>query len=220
MLPCLPRRRRRSPGRISTAPWRRAWSASTPFSRPPKRTAWRCGAMCPVWWAAPTRATWSPPTLRQLRVSCTAWAATRCRWQTPRAWGRPRRWCACLRRRKRWCQWRSWQRTCTTPTARRSPTSWRRCSAASPSSTPPSPAWAGAPTRRAPPATWPPRTWCTCWTALASSTASTCELCWPPATLSPERWAGRTAPGPPRRCSPRSRARRSKGTVSMLALHF
>jgi hypothetical protein len=40
-------------------------------------------------------------------------------------------------------------------------------------STPASPAWAAAPMPRAPPATWPPRTWSTCCTAWASTPAST-----------------------------------------------
>jgi hypothetical protein len=40
-------------------------------------------------------------------------------------------------------------------------------------STPASPAWAAAPTPRAPPATWPPRTWSSCCTAWASPPGST-----------------------------------------------
>src|SRR5690606_24773525 len=58
--------------------------------------------------------------------------------------------------------------TITTPTARRWPTCWPACRWASSASTPRSPAWAAAPSPRAPPATWPPRTWSTCCTAWAS----------------------------------------------------
>ena len=49
---------------------------------------------------------------------------------------------------------------------------WRSPSA-SPPSTRPSAGWAAAPTRRAQPAIWPPRTWCRCCTPWASRPAST-----------------------------------------------
>lgn len=41
-------------------------------------------------------------------------------------------------------------------------------------------------------ATWLQRTWCTCWTGWASSTALTWPSCWRPPSSSAQRWAGTT----------------------------
>jgi isopropylmalate/homocitrate/citramalate synthase len=71
------------------------------------------------------------------------------------------------------CHASNWPGTSTTPTARRWPTSMPACSKASRCSTARSPAWAAALTPRAPPATSPPKTWCTCCRAWASKPAST-----------------------------------------------
>ena len=53
-----------------------------------------------------------------------------------------------------------------------------RCSWASRASTPASAASAAARTRPAPAATWPPKTWPTCWPAWASRPAWTSTRCW------------------------------------------
>ena len=67
--------------------------------------------------------------------------------------------------------------TCTTPAASASPTRWPGWRRASAPSIPAWPGWAAAPTRRAPPATSSPRTWCSCWKAWASAPASTWRSC-------------------------------------------
>ena len=83
-----------------------------------------------------------------------------------------------------------WPCTSTTPTARRSPTRSRASRPASRRTTRAPAAWAAAPTRRAPPATWPPRTWSGCSPGWASSTASTSTPWSPPACGWPGSSAG------------------------------
>jgi len=63
--------------------------------------------------------------------------------------------------------------TFTTPTARRWPTRWPRCNWACGTSRRRLPVWGAVRMRRAPPATWPPKTWFTCCRAWVSRRAST-----------------------------------------------
>ena len=85
--------------------------------------------------------------------------------------------------------------TSTTPTARRWPTRSPRCASECPLWTlrPADSAAARTPSRR--PATWPPRTWCGCWTAWASAPASTWTSSSRPARGWPSGSAGRARPG-------------------------
>ena len=82
----------------------------------------------------------------------------------------------------------SWRCTSTTPTARRSRTPMPGCRPASRRTTRAPAAWAAARTRRAPPATWPPRTWCGCSPGSGSSTASTSTPWWRRARGWPVSW--------------------------------
>ena len=100
--------------------------------------------------------------------------------------------------------------TSTTPTARPWPTPWPPWKPASPPSTPRPAASAAARTPRAPPATWPPRTWCGSCTASVSRPGWTSTPWSPPASGWPPSSGGPVRRGWCKRL--RRRGRRAMST--------
>src|SRR5690606_30028683 len=132
------------------------------------------------------------------RSGCTNWAATRSRWATPSASARPARPGPGAGQGGPRGGGRRWPCTCTTPAARAWPTAWPAWRKGWRWSMRRSPAPAAAPTRRAPAATSPPRTWSTCCTGWASAPASTWAVWSRPAAGWRRSWAAVRAARSPR----------------------
>ena len=213
---CSEARRRRSRGATSTASLDEQFAMFEPTVRRARDPAWTCGRTCPC--ASATRGRARCPSARWSTSAggCSTSAPPSSPSATRSGWGRRPTSAPCSGRSTTpGCRTGRWPCTSTTPTARRSPTRWRRCAAGSPRSTRPPAGWAAARTPGARPATSPPRTSSGCSTASASSTASTSRR----SSTRRSGWPGSSAGRARRRSSGRSPGPREEPAVGQTLPH-
>ena len=189
-----------TPGRTSTAASPRRSTTRPRSCRRALPRAPASAATCRRRGAALTRGGSTRRAARRSPSGSSRSAVTRCRSGTRSASGRRTRRATSSGASSRAPGPKSSRSTCTTPEGRRSRTCSSGSRRGSPRSTRRSAAWAGAPTRPAPPGTWPPRISSTCCRAWTSRPAST-------GTGSSRR--ARSRSGSSRGASPARRSRRS-----------